>query len=458
MARDLRTYLTELGDRLVHVRAPVDPRTQLGALCQRIEQPVMFHRIAGYPGWRVVDRLVTTRELVALAAGVPADRLVASLAGRWLRPPVQPPVVVHHAPVKERVATGAGADLEALPVAVSSPGDSGPFLSGAHLVSVNPETGVQNAAFVRCEVKGNRFFSAGIFRPDTLRNIALHRARGHRTMPVALCIGHHPAYDLSAAASLHHPTYSEHEMAANLLGEPVELTPCETVGLLVPAAMEIVIEGELELSGDVPNGPFGEYTLQYGYDPHGYGGRVTAICRRDDAIYRHLNATRFTDHQMLTGTAHAVQIFEDLVGKGHTIHDVSFPTYGSRMLLVVKATPRYDGEVRDIFLTACARNSVAKFVLVVDEDVDIDDPRDLWHAMATLADPVENTVTIDGLPSNRLNPTARHRDNPYTCVGGKMLIDATRGSTMGQPERRRERERIGYWPDVSVADFLGAGA
>ena len=63
-------------------------------------------------------------------------------------------------------------------------------------------------------------------------------------------------------------------------------------------------------------------------------------------------------------------------------------------------------------------------------------------------------MTIDGLPSNRLNPTARNKDNPYTCVSGKMLIDATRGSTMGQPERRKAMERIGYWPGIAVEDFL----
>jgi UbiD family decarboxylase len=169
-------------------------------------------------------------------------------------------------------------------------------------VSVNPVTGDQNAAFCRAEVKDKRLLSAGVYRPDTLRNIALHKERGHTTMPVALCIGHHPAYDLSASASLHHPGYSEHEMAANLLDEPVELTPCETVGLNVPARMEIVIEGEIDLTQHLPNGPFGEYTVHYGYDARGYGIRVTGIMMRGDAIYRHLNSTRFTIPNTGTGT------------------------------------------------------------------------------------------------------------------------------------------------------------
>jgi len=453
MAKDLRTYLDQIKDRIVRVRVPVDPLTQMGGLCQRVEQPVLFESVRGYAGWTVVDRLLANRELVALAAGVPPGALVPSLGPRWLKPPAHPAVTVAGAPVKERVVKGDVADLEALPVAISSPGDSGRFLSGAHLVSVNPETGAQNAAFVRCEVTGKHAFSAGIFRPDTLRNIQLHKERGHRTMPIALCIGHHPAYDLSASASFHHPGFSEHEVAGNLLDEPVELTACETVDLTVPARMEIVIEAEMDLTRHVPNGPFGEYTLQYGYDPHGYGATVTAILMRGDAIYRHLNSTRFTDHQVLTGTAHAVQIYNDLVAKGHVVHDVEFPPYGSRMLLLIKATPRYDGEVRDMFLTACARNHLAKWVVVVDDDVDLDDPRDVVHAMATMADPMRSVVRIPGLPANRLNPTARNRTNPYKCVSGKMLIDATRGSTMGSPKRRKAMERIGFWPGIDLKDF-----
>ncbi len=454
MAKDLRTYLEQISDKILHIEKPVDPLTQMGGICQLVEQPVMFENVTGYPGWKVIDRLLTPRELVALAAGVPADGMIEHLRGRWPGPPVHEAVMVESAPVKEKIVKGEDVDLKSLPVAFSSPKDSGPFLSGAHLVSENPETGDLNVAFCRAEVKGKALVSCGVYRPDTLRNIALHKERGHKSMPIALCIGHHPAFDLSASASFNHPGYSEHEMTANLLGEPVELTGCETVSLKVPAHMEIVIEAEMDLTKYLPNGPFGEYTVHYGYDARGYGAEVTAILRRGDAIYRHLNATRFTDNQVLTGTPHAVQIYSDLIRKGHQVYDVEFPPYGSRLLLVIKATPKYDGEVREMFLTACARNAVAKFVVVVDDDVDINDPRDIFHVLATNADPIESLFTLDGLPSNVLNPTARDRTDPYTCTSPKILIDATRGSTMGQPKRREEMERIGFWPGISLADFL----
>ncbi|MDP6484343.1 MAG: UbiD family decarboxylase [Nitrospinota bacterium] len=454
MAKDLRSFLAQIKDRILHIQKPADPLTEMGGVCQLVEQPVLFDNVKGYKGWKVVDRLFASRELVALAAGVPVDGMLEHLRDKWLRPPAHEAVTVDHAPVKEKVVKGKEVNLEALPVVVSSPKDSGRFLSAAHLISVNPETGDLNAAFSRTELKGKNLISSGLYRPDTLRNVALHKERGRKTMPIALCIGHHPAFDLSASASFNHPGYSEHEMTGNLLGEPVELTQCETVDLKAPAHAEIVIEAEMDLTQHVPNGPFGEYTIHYGYDPNGYGARVTAVLRRGDAIYRHLNATRFTDHQVLTGAPHAVQIYSDLINKGHQVHDVDFPPYGSRLLLVIKATPRYEGEARDMFLTACARNAVAKFVVIVDDDVDIDDPRDIFNVLATNADPVESLMTLEGLPSNLLNPTARDRSSPYTCTGPKILIDATRGSTMGRPERREEMERIGFWPGIALKDFL----
>ena len=454
MSKDLRIYLDRIKDKILRIKKPVDPLTQMGGLCQRVKQPILFENVRGYEGWTVVDRLLASRGLVAIAAGVPAGGMLESLRDKWLRPPVHQAVTVDHAPVKEKVVKGKAVNIEDLPVALSSPKDSGRFISAAHLVSANPESGDLNAAFCRTELKGKALVSICANLPDTVRNIALHREQGRKTMPIALCIGHHPAFDLSAAASFNHPGYSEHEMTGNLLGEPVELTPCETVDLKAPAHMEVVIEAEMDLARRLPNGPFGEFTLQYGTDANGYSARVTAILRRGDAIYRHLNATRFTDHQVLISVAHAVQVYSDLINKGHDVHDVDFPSYGCRFLLVIKATPRYEGEVRDMFLTACARNAMTKFVVVVDDDVDIDDPRDIFNVLATNADPVEDLFTLDGLPGNLLNPTARRPSGPYTCTGPKVLIDATRGSTMGRPKRREEMERIGFWPGISLEDFL----
>lgn len=453
MSKDLRTFLEQIQDKILHIEKPVDPRTQMGGICQRVEQPVMFKNVKGYPGWTVVDRFFSPREHMALAAGVPADRMIHELSKKWLRPPVHEAVMATDVPVKEKIVKGKDVDLGALPVAVSSPGDSGPFLSSAHLVSANPETGELNAAFVRTEVKGKRLLSSGIWRPHTLRNISLHQERGLKSMPIALCIGHHPAFDLSAALSWGHAGFSEHEMAGNLLDEPVELTQCETVDLKVPARMEIVIEAQLDLTQRLPNGPFGEYTIRYGYDPNGFRSEATAILRREDAIYRHLNSTRFTDHQILTGTAHSVQIYSDLVHKGHQVLDVDFPPYVGRQMLVIKAVPRYKGEVRDMFLSACARNALAQYVVVVDDDVDIEDPRDILHVIATNADPADLFV-LGGLISCQLTTTARNREDPYKCTSTKVLIDATRGATLGEPERRKEMERIGYWPGIKVEDFL----
>ncbi|MDP6088228.1 MAG: UbiD family decarboxylase, partial [Nitrospinota bacterium] len=120
----------------------------------------------------------------------------------------------------------------------------------------------------------------------------------------------------------------------------------------------------------------------------------------------------------------------------------------------VSISKRLQGEGKMAGLAALSAVHNIKHVFVVDDDVDIDDPRDIFNVLATNADPVESLMTLEGLPSNLLNPTARDRSSPYTCTGPKILIDATRGSTMGRPERREEMERIGFWPGIALKDFL----
>ena len=139
MAKDLRSFLAQIKDRILHIQKPADPLTEMGGICQLVEQPVLFENVKGYAGWKVVDRLFASRELVALAAGVPADGMLEHLRDKWLRSPAHEAVTVDHAPVKEKVVKGKEVNLEALPVVVSSPKDSGRFLSAAHLVSANPE-------------------------------------------------------------------------------------------------------------------------------------------------------------------------------------------------------------------------------------------------------------------------------------------------------------------------------
>ena len=119
-------------------------------------------------------------------------------------------------------------------------------------------------------------------------------------MPIAIVIGHHPAYEIAVAYPGAHEGYEEFELASTFLQEPVEFIRCETIDLRVPAHAEIIIEGIALPNVREPKGPFGEYTGYYGSTDEAFVLEVKAITMREDAIYRHLQTSRVTDLQVLS--------------------------------------------------------------------------------------------------------------------------------------------------------------
>ena len=81
-------------------------------------------------------------------------------------------------------------------------------------------------------------------------------------MPVAYIPGAEPSLFL-CGSTLFGLDESEYEIAGALRGAPCEVVKAETSDLLVPAAAEYVIEGEIMPGELIREGPFGEYTGHY---------------------------------------------------------------------------------------------------------------------------------------------------------------------------------------------------
>jgi 2,5-furandicarboxylate decarboxylase 1 len=165
-------------------------------------------------------------------------------------------------------------------------------------ITKDPETKVQNVAMHRMHIKSKHHTA---FHLNSPHNAATYRKyqQMKKPMPMAVVIGHHPCYEMAAAYSGDHEGYSEHEMVGSLLDEPINLTTCETIDIEVPAEAEIVLEGEVPPDVLEDEGPFGEGMLYYAKTGKRPIFKLKAITMRHDAIFRHLNATPFTDHQSL---------------------------------------------------------------------------------------------------------------------------------------------------------------
>lgn len=447
MGSDLRSYLSQLPD-LITVEEPVDPVTQVGAIVSASPAPIRFTRLRGFPEFSLVDLLVKDRRHQALALGI-ADpaRVVPELAARLRERAPAPVRPVAEAPCQEVVWRGDAVDVTRLPIPVHSEGDAGRYIGSGVTITQDPDSGMRNQAIIRAQVKGPRHLGFWMAARHNWAHYQKWEARG-QPMPMAYAIGLHPAYEIAANYSGPHPHYEELQLGAAWLGEPLDLVPAVSIDLLVPAAAEIVIEGVVPPQVREPEGPFGEFTTyRKGAEGPAPVWEVTAVTMRRGAIFRHMQATWFTDHQPLVALPMEAGLFQRLseVQGGSLIHDVHVAPWASLFLVLVQMTPRWEGQARAVGLAALSSSYLhPKVVVVVDEDVDIYNPREVLWAISTRVHP---ELDVHILPRERIHPldisapSVAPEEVTVLRVGSKMLIDATKPPTW-RPEARRAMDRV----------------
>ncbi len=437
MSSDLRTFLEDAhtAGRLYRVTREVDPLKNLAALCDEADRPIVFENVAGYRGWKVVANLANNRDTEAIAFRVARDEVVRAVARALDRGPAEHKVV-KTGPVKEVIWQGEDADVKRLPVVVNSELDGGPYISGGIGVVVDPDTKLHNTTFPRFQVADGRKCPLFIYSPH-VRQIMGKYAKLGKPMPMAIVIGHHPAWEVAAASSMHHPRWGELDLVGSLLGEETELVRCETIDVDVPASAEIVIEGEVLLGVVQDEGPFGNYVGTYASGPMARAGvqkapvfQVRCITMRKNPIYRHLQAVVWTDHQRLVNLSIEAHLWTALVESGLEVHDVYCPPWGGCSLTVIQMTPRAPGDARDALLKAMLwENTTLSFIshlaIAVNRDVNIYDARDLIWAMTVRANWGKDVTIIPGMRSSPLMPASERIPGNLFRLAGKGMVDAT---------------------------------
>ena len=441
MPATLRGYLDALGDRLVEIHDEVDPVTQAGILSSESQHPFLLHNLKGFPGWSLCDRLLATRQLQALALGAPPDRLVPYLAERMFKHGPGKSQLVADGPCKEVKLLGDAADVTKIPVPIHSEGDAGRYIGSGITITRDPDTGVRNEAMVRAFVREPRRIPFWMAARHNWRHYLKYQERGD-PMPMAYAIGVHPAYEIMSNYSGQHDTWDELELGAGVLGETLELVKCETIDLEVPAHAEVVIEGIVRPHVREQEGPFGEFTgYRQGAEGPAPVWEITAVTHRKNPIFRHVQATLFTDHQILVSLPMEATLFNRLrdVQGFSEIHDIYIPQWVTMFVVFIKMTPRWEGQARDVMLAALSGpNLHPKIVIAVDEDVNIHDPREVFWAISTRVNPEKDVIII---PHERIHPldisAPKYSEEEVTVmrIGGKMAIDATKPPVWRQKDR-----------------------
>ena len=351
------------------------------------------------------------------------------------------PKTVKKAPVQEFILTGDDIDLGLLPVQGCWPGEPAPLITWPLVVTKGPGKSREDN------------FNLGIYRMQVLnKNHTLMRWLKHRggaqhfrrwkqqksePLPVAVVLGADPATILGAVTPVP-DTLSEYQFAGLMRGKKTELVDCKTIPLKVPATAEIVLEGHISLDDYRDEGPYGDHTGYYNSVEKFPVFTLSAITMRKDPIYLSTYTGRPPDEPSVLGEALNELFIPLLQQQFPEIVDFWLPPEGcSYRIAVISIKKAYAGHARRVMMATWSylrQFMYTKFVIVVDEDINCRDWKDVVWAMATRMDPVRDTTLVENTPIDYLDFAS-----PVSGLGGKIGLDAT-NKFPGESDRDWGRE------------------
>ena len=290
-------YEAAFPGEVLRVAEPVSTDFDVMALVLEYERrrrwPILlFEQVQSYD-IPIVANVVASRRALAFALGVPETRLAVEYARR-IKETLKPTVVSDPA-FGARVIRGADLDLRALPIPTYFPGDAGRYLTAGMLVARDPDTGVETEGYHRFQLKGRDTMGVSLHSRRRMFEYQRRAEAKGQPLPCAIALGLHP---LVSMGSLAYPPaeIGKFEVVGGLLGEPLEIAPCTTIDLHVPAAAEIVIEGEILPRVREPEGPFGEFTGYFSRRSTEHVFKAKAIAMRSAPWFQSIGSGRAGDH------------------------------------------------------------------------------------------------------------------------------------------------------------------
>ncbi len=405
-----RSFLQEKAERgdVVRIEKPVSPYLEVGAAAWKLQErgkPIIFENVEGYAGWRIVSNVYGTRDLVAEALGVRKENLVPLL--RQALEHRKRYEIVDDAPF---FANHARADLEKIPVPTYTRGDGGPYFTSAVVFAKDPEYGL-NASFHRMMV----------FEKDKAairmlpRDLYKYWERSGRNLDVVVALGL-PIQVLLAGAISMDTSVDEMEIANALAPTPM----VEVNGIPVPAEAELVLTATIT-DEEHDEGPFVDLTGTYDIVRKQPVIEFHEMYFRDSPIFHALLPGGY-EHKVLMGMPREPTIWKAVEDAGVEVVGVYLPPGGCSWLHgVVAIRKRREDDGKRAIEAAFRGHKSMKHVIIVDDDINIYDPKDVEWAIATRFQASRDMVIYENVKGSSLDPSA----DPVTRLTTKVGIDAT---------------------------------
>ncbi|WP_299532718.1 4-hydroxy-3-polyprenylbenzoate decarboxylase [uncultured Herbaspirillum sp.] len=456
---DLRDFISQLQQKgeLKRVSHPVSSHLEMTEIADRTlraEGPALLFEQVDKKNIPVLANLFGTPHRVALGMGADSIselRRIGHLLARLKEP--EPPKGIKDvldlgglvkslwdmapkerssAPCQDVVWEGRDVDLSRLPIQHCWPGDIAPLITWGLVITKGPNKKRQNLGIYRQQVLGpNKVIMRWLAHRGGALDFREHCiANPGKPYPIAVALGADPATILGAVTPVP-DSLSEYQFAGLLRGSRTELVKAMGSDLRVPASAEIVLEGhiypdEKHASGfeHALEGPYGDHTGYYNEQDWFPVFTIDRITMRRDAIYHSTYTGKPPDEPAVLGVA-LNEVFVPLLQKQFAeITDFYLPPEGcSYRMAVVQMKKSYAGHAKRVMFGVWSflrQFMYTKFIVVVDEDVDIRDWKEVIWAITTRVDPVRDTVMVDNTPIDYLDFAS-----PISGLGSKMGIDAT---------------------------------
>jgi len=462
MTYDLKAHLKALDDHglLRRVRTEVDKDWELSAIMRWVymgneeakRYAVLFERVKGYKIPVVVGAIGASYQTYAVSLGIDPDKPRAEVMGEIRRKFIQalknplPPVRVRGGPCKEKTDRGSAVDIHKFPIPVWTPEkDRGweeghGFITAPCCITKDPETRIRNVGTYRIMVRPepNVMGIGATQGAHIMHHIRKNEACGQAT-EIATVIGADPVIGMVSATEVPYGV-DELAVAGALRGAPIEVVPCETVAIEVPAHAEIVIEGRLPPKSErpyEPEAPFGEYTGYQGSAKFSPVYEITCITYRKDCIYQaFMSQMAPSESSKLRHVSFEALILKHLEDLGYEgIVDINIPESAQVGVIIISIKKLDDGQPGRIAQAVFSRLQPrwGKFVIVTDDDVDIYDLDNVLWAITfrtSLSPTRRNIRFLDGMVAQILDYSAGNAMEDlrerWDLLSAGVLMDATR--------------------------------
>lgn len=476
MTRDLRGFLKQLEERgqLRRISALVDPNLEIAEISNRLLQSggpaLLFENVKGSP-YPVAINVMGTVQRVCWAMNMEQPVELESLGKKLaLLYQPRPPKKVSQAielgkalfdvikakpggsllpPCQQVVLKDDEVDLMKLPLLKVYPGDADKVVTLGLMITKDPETKIVNVGVYRLQLQSKKTMTVQwLSVRGATRHLRKAAERGQK-LEVAIALGVDPLLIMAAATPL--PIdLSEWLFAGLYAGQGVSLAKCKTVDLEVPADSEIVLEGTITPGETGSDGPAGDHMGYYGpNNPKAPLIHFHCMTHRKNPVYLTTFSGRPPKEDAMMALA-LNRIYTPILRQQvPEIVDFFLPMEAlSYKAAVISIDKTYPGQARRAalaFWSALPQFSYTKFVIVVDKDINIRDPRQVVWAITSKVDPARDVFILPDNPFDALDfATAK------TGLGSKMGIDAT---TKVYPESDRPWNPP-LQPDPDTADLV----